>query len=270
MEKKTRNVANHYNWGGACDGWHLVKRDDVSIIAEKMPPGTTEQMHYHTKARQFFYILSGVATMIFTDEKIVLSDNEGIEIVPGSAHQMANNSEEDVDFLVISIPKSHGDKIIVSKDEKMRIIEYQKKYRKDFIDLNTEWLEKFYTVEPFDQDMMDRVDELIAEGGMVYFAIKNEKVLATCMTIPLKENTWEMCKLAAVGQYTGTGAGSAVFKACMDYAIKHGAKKLALISCRALEPAIHIYEKFGFEEIPLDKEFWGAEKADIAMEYLVK
>ena len=55
----------------------------------------------------------------------------------------------------------------------------------------------------------------------------------------------------------------------MDYAISKGAKKLSLISCKALKPAIHIYEKFGFKEVPLNKEFWGAEKADIEMEYKV-
>jgi putative acetyltransferase len=151
----------------------------------------------------------------------------------------------------------------------MEIIQYQEKYREDFVRLNTEWLERFYTVEPYDQDMMDRVEEFIEKGGMVYFAIEKGKVLSTCMTMPLYGDVWEMCKLASVGQYTGTGAGSAVFKACMDYAISKGAKKLSLISCKALKPAIHIYEKFGFKEVPLNKEFWGAEKADIEMEYKV-
>lgn len=151
----------------------------------------------------------------------------------------------------------------------MQIIEYQEQYRSDFIALNTAWLEHFYSVEPFDQDMMDRVDELVQNGGMVYFALEDGKVLATCMTIPLSEGVWEMCKLAAVDQYTGTGAGSAVFQACMDYALSHGAKKLSLISCRSLKPAIHIYEKFGFYEVPLNKDFWGADKADIEMEYRI-
>ncbi len=117
---------------------------------------------------------------------------------------------------------------------------------------------------------MDNVDKSVENGGMVYFALDRDKVLATCMTIPLAEGYWEMCKLAAVGQYTGTGAGSAVFKACMDYAIRHGAKKLSLISCRALKPAIHIYEKFGFKEVALNREFWGSEKADIEMEYIIE
>ena len=55
----------------------------------------------------------------------------------------------------------------MQEEKGMLIIPYQEKYRKDFIYLNTAWLERFYTVEPFDQDMMDRVDELIQNGGMV-------------------------------------------------------------------------------------------------------
>ena len=67
----------------------------------------------------------------------------------------------------------------------MEIIKYQEKYKDDFVKLNTAWLERFYTVEPFDQDMMDRVDELVQNGAMVYLAIENESVLAVCMTMPL-------------------------------------------------------------------------------------
>lgn len=151
----------------------------------------------------------------------------------------------------------------------MDIIEYQPKYRQDFIDLNTAWLERFYTVEPYDQDLLDRVDDIIRSGGMVYFALQGGRVLATCMTVPMENGEWEMCKLAAVGQYTGTGAGTAVFRRCMGYAIRHGAKKVVLISCRALEPAIHIYRKAGFREVPLRRGFWtGADKADIEMEFI--
>lgn len=118
----------------------------------------------------------------------------------------------------------------------MEIIEYDRKYRKDFVELNTAWLERFYMVEPVDRDTMERVEELVENGAMVYFAIENGKVLATCMAMPLEDNVWEICKLAATGQYTGTGTGSAVFRSCMEYAIAKGAKKLSLISCRSLNP----------------------------------
>ena len=149
----------------------------------------------------------------------------------------------------------------------MKIVTYEPKYRKDFVRLNTEWLTRFYWVESFDQYAMDHVEELIEQGAMAFFALDDKKeVMATCMAMPLEEDTWEICKLAAKNQYTGTGAGSAVLKAAMDYAEEHGAKKEVLISCSGLKPAIHLYKKFGCKEVPYRKEYWKSEKADIEME----
>lgn len=149
----------------------------------------------------------------------------------------------------------------------MEIVTYEPKYREDFIRLNTEWLTRFYWVESFDQYAMEHVDELIAQGAMAFFALDDrEEVLATCMAMPLEEDTWEICKLAAKNQYTGTGAGSAVLQAAMTYAENHGAKKEVLISCSGLKQAIYLYKKFGFYEVPYRKEFWKSEKADIEME----
>ena len=90
MDKKERQTAAHYSWKDTCDGWHFVKRDDLSVIVERMPPGTAEDRHYHRRARQFFYILSGQAYMRFTDHDEVLEAGTGIEVAPMEAHQMMN------------------------------------------------------------------------------------------------------------------------------------------------------------------------------------
>ena len=109
--KTVRKAAEHYTWKDVCDGWHLLKRDDLSIIEERMPPGTEEDMHYHQKARQFFYILSGNAAMRLSDSEISLSTGDSIEISPMEKHQMINDSDSDTRFIVISMPKSHGDRV---------------------------------------------------------------------------------------------------------------------------------------------------------------
>jgi mannose-6-phosphate isomerase-like protein (cupin superfamily) len=41
---------------------------------------------------------------------IVLTAGEGIWIPPGTSHQMRNDSDDEVHFLVISHPPSHGDR----------------------------------------------------------------------------------------------------------------------------------------------------------------
>ena len=149
----------------------------------------------------------------------------------------------------------------------MKIVSYSPVYHQAFVQLNTEWLTRFYYIEPFDQYAMDHVDELIAQGAMAYFALDdNGEVLATCMAMPLEGTTWEICKLAAKNQYTGTGAGSAVLQAALRYAESHGAQKEVLITCSGLKPAIHLYKKLGFYEVPYRKEFWRSEKADVEME----
>jgi mannose-6-phosphate isomerase-like protein (cupin superfamily) len=112
------NNTEHYTWGEDCDGWHLLKRDDVSIIQERVPPGRFEVKHLHKKARQFFYILSGEATMVSGDQRVRLRAFEGIEIPPGAIHQFRNDSNADVVFLVISSPKSHGDRENIVEEEK--------------------------------------------------------------------------------------------------------------------------------------------------------
>ncbi|MDP6969130.1 MAG: cupin domain-containing protein, partial [Gammaproteobacteria bacterium] len=59
----SNKLAEHYTWGNHCDGWHLVKSPSLSVIQERVPSGCSETRHFHTKAEQFFFILSGVASM---------------------------------------------------------------------------------------------------------------------------------------------------------------------------------------------------------------
>lgn len=106
-----RANAEHYLWGKGCDGWHLVKRDDMSVIAERVPSGAGETRHLHEKVRQFFYILSGSAVIEIDGECIPLNEGQGIEVAPGTPHRFSNESEEDVHFLVFSHPASHGDRL---------------------------------------------------------------------------------------------------------------------------------------------------------------
>jgi mannose-6-phosphate isomerase-like protein (cupin superfamily) len=108
----SRENAEHYTWGEACDGWHLVREPDLGVIEECMPPGTAEVRHYHQKSRQFFYILSGVAVMEVDGRHVTLTAGQGLPISPGVPHQIRNESADVVRFLVVSHPHSHGDRAV--------------------------------------------------------------------------------------------------------------------------------------------------------------
>jgi mannose-6-phosphate isomerase-like protein (cupin superfamily) len=107
----SRATAEHYSWGLDCDGWHLVKDAALSVIEEQMPPGSSEMLHSHRSAQQFFYILSGKVTMQIEREEVRLQAGEGLHVLPRVRHRMSNRSGEVTRFLVISQPPSHGDRV---------------------------------------------------------------------------------------------------------------------------------------------------------------
>lgn len=100
----------HYTWGIDCDGWHLVKSDNLSVIEERMPPNRKEERHVHTKSRQFFFVLEGELTLEVEHHDFVIPAGKGVEVAPGQAHQAMNRSHADVRMMVISQPPSHGDR----------------------------------------------------------------------------------------------------------------------------------------------------------------
>jgi mannose-6-phosphate isomerase-like protein (cupin superfamily) len=103
--------AEHYTWGTNCDGWHLLRSDSLSVIQERMPPGTSEQMHFHERAQQLFYILSGTATFEVEGGLKTVAANQSIHIPNNTKHRILNNGDIDLHFLVVSEPKSHGDRV---------------------------------------------------------------------------------------------------------------------------------------------------------------
>lgn len=108
-----KETAEHYVWGEGCDGWHLVAATDLSVIQERMPPGAKEVRHYHSKARQFFFVLRGTATLEIAGKRELLQPHEGAEVEPGVPHQMFNESGESIEFLVISHPSTRGDRLLI-------------------------------------------------------------------------------------------------------------------------------------------------------------
>lgn len=102
--------APHYVWGDVSDGWRLLDGADLSVIEERVPAGGAEEWHAHVHARQFFYVLEGVAVMRTDDGDVTLEARSGIEIAPGLRHQFTNPGPDDVRFLVISSPNSRGDR----------------------------------------------------------------------------------------------------------------------------------------------------------------
>lgn len=110
-KKITLNTAERAVWGKAGAGWMLSSSAEHSIAERLLAPGVREIKHYHEKSWQFFYVLTGIGTICVDGEEIELGPNEAIEIAAGAKHQMVNAGEEDLKFIVISMPNSVGDRV---------------------------------------------------------------------------------------------------------------------------------------------------------------
>lgn len=106
----TKN-SQHFTWGKVCDGWWLKKGGRFTVIAETMPTGAKEIKHFHNETEQFFYVLDGILTIELNNKIYHVHKDESIVILPGVHHRVINNSNQDVQFLVVSCPDSHDDRV---------------------------------------------------------------------------------------------------------------------------------------------------------------
>lgn len=107
----SKENAEHYRWGDNCDGWHLVQSPTLSVIQECVPPGCAEVRHYHERSEQFFFVLSGIASLTVDGVIHRLKPQQGFHVPARIAHQLKNEHTENLFFLVTSTPPSHGDRV---------------------------------------------------------------------------------------------------------------------------------------------------------------
>ena len=103
--------AEPYERGNKCDGRHLVKSNDLSVIQERVPSGQAEVNHFHNRSEQFFFVLSGIATLEVAGIPYLLEPQQGMHVPAGIEHQLRNETDNDIEFIVTSTPPSHGDRI---------------------------------------------------------------------------------------------------------------------------------------------------------------
>lgn len=104
-------TTQHFNWEDVCDGWWLHQNEKFTIISERMPSNTAEKQHYHQYTDQFFYCLEGELCINTLSNEYTLKAHQGLFILAKMVHKVRNRSVNDVQFLVISSPNAHHDRI---------------------------------------------------------------------------------------------------------------------------------------------------------------
>ncbi len=135
----------------------------------------------------------------------------------------------------------------------MKIVNWKPEYSEEFKQMNIDWLEEFFWVEPHDEDVLgDPKKHIIEPGGMIFFAVENKKVIGCVALMKMSDNVFELTKMAVKPEYRNRKIGHLLMQHTIEYAREKQWDNLIIYSNRKLENAIHLYAKYGFIEIPIE------------------
>lgn len=144
-------------------------------------------------------------------------------------------------------------KLIMGKNKKrlldsVEILRYSPRYKNDFMQLNYEWLNKYFKVEEEDKKILSNPEEIIInKGGEIFFARINNEIIGTCAAIKVDKSIYELAKMAVTEKAQGKQAGKKLAFAVIGFAYSKGAKSIILETNSGLHSAISLYESIGFK-----------------------
>jgi GNAT superfamily N-acetyltransferase/DNA-binding MarR family transcriptional regulator len=155
-----------------------------------------------------------------------------------------------------------------SAPSKVEIIPYEDSvHRQAFKDLNLAWVERWFTIETADYEALYHPQEhYIDLGGAILMAELNGEVVGTCALFKVNDQFFELSKMTVEEKARGLGIGWQLGQATLKMARELGAKKVKLYSNDVLQPALHLYQKLGFQHVPLDSEAEEYQRSNVKME----
>jgi putative acetyltransferase len=147
----------------------------------------------------------------------------------------------------------------------IEIIDYDPKYRRQFREMNLEWLDRYNLTESHDLEVLDDPQKTVLDpGGFIFLAIKKGDVIGSAALIPTGDGEFELAKMCVSPEWQGRGLSRFLLQKCIDQAVSIKARRIILYSNSKLQRAIGLYERSGFKHVPVtDAPFI---TADVKME----
>src|SRR5688500_12281741 len=132
----------------------------------------------------------------------------------------------------------------------VQFIDYRPELARYFTELNLAWVEKYFVAEPLDREVLgDPEKNIIGRAGYIYFDVYDGNIAGTYALLKKQEGIYELAKMAVSEDFQGKKIGNLMLAFCISKAKALNIKKLILFSNTILEPAIHLYRKYGFTEV---------------------
>jgi GNAT superfamily N-acetyltransferase len=131
------------------------------------------------------------------------------------------------------------------------VVPYREEFRNAFAELNRDWIEKYFVLEDEDREVLgDPRGRILEKGGEVFFVLADGEVQGTCAVLRHGADC-EIAKMAVAPAARGRGFGDLLMDAAIGFAAGLGVRRVIIVSNTLLEPAIRLYRKHGFVEVPM-------------------
>jgi GNAT superfamily N-acetyltransferase len=150
----------------------------------------------------------------------------------------------------------------------LEMIEYRPEHQPWFEKFNRQWIEEYFWMEPIDFEVLQHPDDyIISKGGKILVATCNKEIAGTVALKYVDPTTYEFTKMAVDSKFRGLKVGLALGQAAIVKAKQLGATKIILYSHTVLVPAVSLYKKLGFVEVPVDGPY---KRSNVKMELKLK
>lgn len=151
----------------------------------------------------------------------------------------------------------------------IEVVTYKPELESDFVRLNTDWIKKYFRIEPHDIEAFADVSKIVRDGGQVFFALSGGVAVGCCSLVhhqpPTQFGEWELAKMAVDENCRGEGLGNRLMEALLSEAERRGVAEIYLEGNTHLTASIAMYRKFGFVDVPLSTPNY--DRVDIIMKW---
>lgn len=119
----------------------------------------------------------------------------------------------------------------------------------DFVDLNTQWINKYFELEETDIDLFDDPSVIFRNGGYILSITDDDNVVGVCALIKENDHIFELARMAVSEAQQGKGIGKLILNELLMKSKAIGIKKITIVSNTVLEAAIGLYQSFGFKTV---------------------
>lgn len=263
-EPISARTARRSDWPGG-DAFHLLDRPGLSVAEQVLETGASGESHRHRRARQFFYVVQGTATLVVGRKELTLPPGSGAEVPPGVRHQISNTGPDVVRVLVVSSPgvsdprragrsravprrgvARDGGPLVVGSHlrrtrsgdlERVVALEEAQETRRFLGQGGQDWHQRALV----DPDMehwvlVDRLDRVLAFGVLAGLS---------------RPDTVEIRRMVVAPEGRGQGLGRMLLRRLLEHALASPrVQRVWLEVSRDNTPARSLYRAFGFVERP--------------------